>query len=117
MKRPLLADADGLAQRISFQKGDAESLPFDSNSFDVTLSFTVMEEVDLDVRAPAFDGSARTGSVRAEEVLLVRMGLSIAGGPRLQERGQSDVPRIGCALHAFCNKSFADVSLMAAPRV
>ena len=44
----LLTDAEGLAGRVTFQKGDAESLPFQSDSFDVTLSFTVMEEVDAD---------------------------------------------------------------------
>ena len=38
----------GLAESITFQHGDAEALPFDSDSFDVTLSVTVMEEVDAD---------------------------------------------------------------------
>jgi ubiquinone/menaquinone biosynthesis C-methylase UbiE len=36
----------GLDQHITFEHGDAESLPLASSSFDVTLSFTVMEEVD-----------------------------------------------------------------------
>jgi SAM-dependent methyltransferase len=43
-----LTNADGLGDRIEFQHGDAESLPFDADCFDVTLSFTVMEEVDAD---------------------------------------------------------------------
>lgn len=43
-----LTDAAGLAQHITFQHGDAEALPLPSASFDVTLSFTVMEEVDAD---------------------------------------------------------------------
>lgn len=43
-----LARAEGLGQDIIFREGDAEGLPFASESFDVTLSFTVMEEVDAD---------------------------------------------------------------------
>ena len=36
-----LTDAEGLGHRINFGPGDAEALPFDSDSFDLTLSFTV----------------------------------------------------------------------------
>jgi SAM-dependent methyltransferase len=43
-----LTRAEGLDHRITFEEGDAEALPFESDSFDVTLSFTVMEEVDAD---------------------------------------------------------------------
>jgi SAM-dependent methyltransferase len=43
-----LTRAAGLDQRITFQEGDAEQLPLGSSSFDVTLSFTVMEELDAD---------------------------------------------------------------------
>ena len=38
----------GLAERITFQTGDAESLPLPDAAFDVTLSFTCMEEVNAD---------------------------------------------------------------------
>jgi SAM-dependent methyltransferase len=40
--------SEGVGDRITFQHGDAEALPFASGSFDVTLSVTVMEEVDAD---------------------------------------------------------------------
>jgi ubiquinone/menaquinone biosynthesis C-methylase UbiE len=43
-----LTEAAGLGHRITFKEGDAVALPFGSDSFDVTLSFTVMEEVDAD---------------------------------------------------------------------
>ncbi len=43
-----LSNAAGLSDRITLQECDAESLTIDSDSFDVTLSFTVMEEVDAD---------------------------------------------------------------------
>jgi SAM-dependent methyltransferase len=41
-----LTRLQGLSDRITYQTGDAESLPLPSNGFDVTLSYTVMEEVD-----------------------------------------------------------------------
>jgi ubiquinone/menaquinone biosynthesis C-methylase UbiE len=43
-----LTELQGLSERITFQPGDAEDLPLPSASFDVTLSFTVMEEVDAE---------------------------------------------------------------------
>jgi SAM-dependent methyltransferase len=43
-----LTRAEGLAERITFQEGDAEELPLADASFDVTLSFTVMEEVNAE---------------------------------------------------------------------
>ena len=41
-----LAQTHGLSDALTFQQGNAESLPFDDNSFDVIFSTTVMEEVD-----------------------------------------------------------------------
>ena len=43
-----LARRDGLESAIEFRDGSAESLPFPDNSFDVTMSVTVIEEVDAD---------------------------------------------------------------------
>jgi SAM-dependent methyltransferase len=43
-----LTQSQQLSERITFQSGDAEALPLASDSFDVTVSFTVMEEVDAD---------------------------------------------------------------------
>lgn len=43
-----LTGAAGLAEAVTFQHGDAEHLPLPSESIDVALSFTVMEEVDAD---------------------------------------------------------------------
>ena len=39
---------EGLEGAIEFRDGNAESLPFTDNSFDVALSVTVIEEVDAD---------------------------------------------------------------------
>ena len=43
-----LAASEGLSDRITFQQGNAEELPFPDASFAATLSVTVMEEVDAD---------------------------------------------------------------------
>jgi SAM-dependent methyltransferase len=43
-----LTRSQELSERITFQSGDAEGLPLASDSFDITVSFTVMEEVDAD---------------------------------------------------------------------
>ena len=43
-----LASREGLDDAIDFREGNAESLPFEDNSFDVTMSITVMEELDAD---------------------------------------------------------------------
>jgi ubiquinone/menaquinone biosynthesis C-methylase UbiE len=41
-----LASKEGLEGAIDFREGSAEALPFPDHSFDVTLSVTVIEEVD-----------------------------------------------------------------------
>lgn len=43
-----LARMDGLEARLDFESGNAEELPYPDDAFDVTLSSTVMEEVDAD---------------------------------------------------------------------
>jgi len=43
-----LAQQEGLADTIAFHEGHAHALPFSDQSVDVTLSVTVMEEVDAD---------------------------------------------------------------------
>jgi SAM-dependent methyltransferase len=43
-----LAKAEGVADRIRFLSGNAETLPFDDASFDCIFSVTVLEECDAD---------------------------------------------------------------------
>lgn len=43
-----LADSEGLGDVITFREGDAADLPFYDGSFDATMSFTVLEQVDAD---------------------------------------------------------------------
>jgi SAM-dependent methyltransferase len=43
-----LTRSRGLSEAITFEIGDAEALPLASESFNITLSFTVMEELDAE---------------------------------------------------------------------
>ena len=43
-----LSQSDEFTGRITYRQGDAQALPVPAETFDVTLSFTVMEEVDAD---------------------------------------------------------------------
>ena len=43
-----LAHIEGLEGTVQFEEGNAEDLPYPDNSFDLTMSVTVMEEVDAD---------------------------------------------------------------------
>ncbi len=43
-----LAVQEGLGERLIFQQGSAEAVPFPDNAFDIVYSCTVMEEVDAD---------------------------------------------------------------------
>jgi len=43
-----LADQTGFADRLTFVPGNVEALPFEDASFDVALSFTLLEECDAD---------------------------------------------------------------------
>lgn len=56
-----LAQRDGLDRFIEFQDGDGERLPFADNSFDATISCTVMEEGDADRMLGEFVRVAKSG--------------------------------------------------------
>lgn len=43
-----LAEKESLQSAIEFRQGNAEAIPFEDNSFDVTMSITVIEEVNAD---------------------------------------------------------------------
>ena len=57
----LLARKAGLDESIQFQQGNAESLPFAENRFDVTMSCTLMEEGDADRMLREFVRVTRPG--------------------------------------------------------
>jgi SAM-dependent methyltransferase len=70
-----LAVQEGLGDRLRFEEGSAEALPFPDNAFDVVYSCTVMEEVDAD-------------RMLAELVRVAKSGGRVAVGVRAVDRGQ-----------------------------
>jgi SAM-dependent methyltransferase len=69
-----LAVQEGLGDRLRFEEGSAEALPFPDNAFDVVYSCTVMEEVDAD-------------RMLAELVRIAKAGGRVAVGVRAVDRG------------------------------
>jgi SAM-dependent methyltransferase len=81
-----LTASAGLGDRISFEQGDAEALPYVDQRFDVCLSFTVMEEVDADRMLAEMVRVTRPGGrvgvvVRATDI---RPWMNVALRPELQ---------------------------------
>jgi ubiquinone/menaquinone biosynthesis C-methylase UbiE len=70
-----LAVQEGLGDRLRFEEGSAEALPFPDNAFDVVYSCTVMEEVDAD-------------RMLAELVRIAKPGGRVTVGVRAVDRGQ-----------------------------
>jgi SAM-dependent methyltransferase len=71
----VLAAQEGLGDRLHFEKGSAEALPFPDNAFDIVYSCTVMEEVEAD-------------RMLAELVRIAKPGGRVAVGVRAVDRGQ-----------------------------
>jgi ubiquinone/menaquinone biosynthesis C-methylase UbiE len=82
-----LAAKAGLADRISFTEGSAETIPLPANSVDVALSFTVMEEGDAD-------------RMLAELVRVTRPGGRIASIVRATDMPTWTSPVLSAALRA-----------------
>jgi ubiquinone/menaquinone biosynthesis C-methylase UbiE len=114
-----LTRAQDLGQRITFQEGDAEALPFASESFDVTLSFTVMEEVDADVMLAEMLRVTRPGGrvgVVVRAIDLPRF-LNVSLLTELEARVlATSAPRIGVASRGCADSSlyrrFVDAGLV-----
>jgi SAM-dependent methyltransferase len=98
--------SEGLADSITFQQGDAEALPFASDSFDVTLSVTVMEEVDAERMLAELIRVTKPGGrigvvVRATDMPLW-MNLDLS--PELRARINA-APRAGAEEHGCADAS------------
>jgi ubiquinone/menaquinone biosynthesis C-methylase UbiE len=93
----------GMADTISFQEGNAEALPFPSDSFDVTLSCTVLEEGNADQMLAELVRVTKPGGrvaviVRAMDIpWWVNLPLDAALKTSVERRMGSGVIPQGCA--------------------
>jgi len=112
INRYLLGEAEKLAKReeledvLTFQEGNAESLPFPDNSFDVTTSHTALEESDAELMLSEMVRVTKSGGrviviVRAMDVPWV---VNVPVNPEL--KAKVEIPR-GFASPQGC----ADASL------
>jgi SAM-dependent methyltransferase len=98
-----LAKQAGLADRISFQEGNAEAIPLADDSVDVALSFTVMEEGDADRMLSELVRVTRPGGRIAAIVRSLDMpwwtnaALSPTVRAKVDAPGKGDVAAGGCA--------------------
>lgn len=89
-----LVAKEGLEGVISFQRGDALALPFDDNTFDVTICITVMEEGDADqmlrelVRVTKAGG--RIGVIVRGEDMAFYMNLPLR--PEVKSKAEAPMP-------------------------
>jgi ubiquinone/menaquinone biosynthesis C-methylase UbiE len=92
-----------MADTITFQEGNAEALPFPSDSFDVTLSCTVLEEGDADQMLAELVRVTKPGGrvaviVRAMDIpWWVNLPLDAALKTSVERRMGSGVIPQGCA--------------------
>jgi len=97
-----LAQKEGVGDVIEFREGSAEALPFADNTFDVSLSVTVMEECDAGCMIGEMVRVTKPGGrvgvmVRAED-MAAHVNLSL--GAELKAKAQAprgNVSESGCA--------------------
>lgn len=104
-----LANKESLEERAEFQKENAEALSFPDNSFDVTLSFTVLEEVDADRMLSEMVRVTRPGGRVGVLVRSVDMHVSINLPLRPELKAKVEAPPIWWG--GVGEKGCADVSL------
>jgi SAM-dependent methyltransferase len=99
-----LARREGLESALEFRDGNAESLPFSDNSFDVTMSITVVEEVDADrtlaelVRVTKPEGRVAIVARAMDMPFLMNVQLSAAVKAKVEAPGAvGGVGPLGCA--------------------
>jgi SAM-dependent methyltransferase len=99
----VMAAQAGLTDRISFRVGNAESLPFADASFDVTLSVTVMEEVDANRMMAELVRVTRPGGRVGVVVRAIDMShwynvdLPLELKTRIEQNSRGGAGPLGCA--------------------
>jgi ubiquinone/menaquinone biosynthesis C-methylase UbiE len=97
-----LTKSEGLGGRIDFREGNAEALPIPDDSFDITVSCTVLEEGDADRMLPEMIRVTKPGGRLAVIVRSVDMPFLVnvpirAGLKSKIETPGGDVAEKGCA--------------------
>jgi SAM-dependent methyltransferase len=100
-----MARNDGLEDIVQFMEGDATALPFDDNQFDMTMSVTVLEEVNADAALAEMIRVTRPGGtvgviVRAKDIpYFVNLTLDDALKAKIQHPSAQggDAAEDGCA--------------------
>jgi ubiquinone/menaquinone biosynthesis C-methylase UbiE len=114
INRYLLQEAMALARKegpegaVDFREGSAEALPFPDDSFDVTMSMTVIEEVDARQMLTEMVRVTKPGGRVA--VIARAMDMPILMNLRLQAELQAKVHAPG-ALGSVAGRGCADASL------
>lgn len=94
-----LAAVEGVASQILFQEGNATSLPFPDASFDVTVSCTVMEELNADQMLAELIRVTKPGG---------RIGVAVRGGDLRPWNSLPLPPEIRAKTEAAGNAGAAD---------
>jgi SAM-dependent methyltransferase len=109
----LLACREGVDHFITFREGNAEALPFPDESFDVTASITVMEEVDagrmlLELLRVTRPGGRVAVVVRAEDrSWLINLPLQQELKARVERTSSGGAALLGCADASLYQRFFA----------
>ena len=101
-----MTEKAGLADIIEFREGNAESLPFSDEQFDVTMSHTVMEECDADRMLDEMIRVTRPGGTVA--VMTRSVDLPVMWNLPLPAELKT---RVEAPLHSVGEKGCADSSL------
>ena len=103
-----LAGKEGLEGAVDFREGSAEALPFPDHSFDVTMSMTVIEEVDAQQMLAEMVRVTKPGGKVA--VISRAMDMPFLINLRLEAELQAKVGAPG-ALGSVAGRGCADASL------
>jgi len=103
-----LARKEGLEGAVGFREGSAEALPFPDHSFDVTMSMTVIEEVDAEQMLAEMVRVTKPGGRVA--VIARAMDMPFLFNLRLDAELQAKVGAPG-ALGSVAGRGCADASL------
>ena len=101
-----MTEKAGLTDIIEFREGNAESLPFSDERFDVTMSHTVMEECDADRMLDEMIRVTRPGGTVA--VMTRSVDLPVMWNLPLPAELKT---RVEAPLHSVGEKGCADSSL------